>query len=93
MSTAGGKEKIANLSSANSKKNTKKIQRKSQREHIIFNLLKTKDSEKILNQPEEEKKTVSYTEKKWITSHYMKQRHFQIRKSQSSSLIDLYAGL
>lgn len=56
MSTAGGREKIANLSSANPKQNTKKIQRKSQQEQIIFKLLKTKDSEKIFNQPEEEKK-------------------------------------
>lgn len=55
MSTAGGREKIANLSSANPKQNTKKIQRKSQ-EQIIFKQLKTNDSEKIFNQPEEEKK-------------------------------------
>ena len=65
MSTAGGREKIANLSSANPKQNTKKIQRKSQQEQIIFKLLKTKDSEKIFNQPEEEKKKDSmiYREK------------------------------
>lgn len=60
MSTAGGREKIANLSSANPKQNTKKIQRKSQQEQIIFKLLKTKDSEKIFNQPEEEKKKRQY---------------------------------
>lgn len=34
MSTAGGKEKIANLSSANSKKNTKKITTRAH--HIQF---------------------------------------------------------
>lgn len=59
MSTAGGREKIANLSSANPKQNTKKIQRKSQ-EQIIFKQLKTNDSEKIFNQPEEEKKKRQY---------------------------------